>query len=122
MEEAKKPQAADNGSGYVALVITKFAGWLLLIAAGCVAGLARPKSDTIADKIYQTVQPRDWNMELLAYAGPLLIAAILCTPIGLGIYLLGLGQKRYAFPVSLIVTGVLSIAGLVAFLVYTPGL
>ena len=30
-------------------------------------------------------------------------------------------MKKYGFPVSLILSGLLGIAGLVAFLLYTPG-
>lgn len=121
MAKAKKPQPVEHGLGYGLLVFTKFAGWLLVLAAGALVGLARPKSDTIADKIYQTVQRQRWNMELIEYVGPVLVAAIACTLIGLVIYLIGLRGKRYAFPVSLILTGLIGVAGLIAFLTYTPG-
>lgn len=121
MADSKKRNTENQGFGYVLLVLTKFAGWVFLIVAGCLVGMARPKSSTIADKIYQTVQRQRWNMDLIEHVAPVLIAAIVCTPIGLAIYLIGLRQKRYAFPVSLIVTGLLAVAALVAFYQYAPG-
>ena len=121
MADAKKGKAGDEGLGHVLLLLLKFAGWLLLIAAGCLVVLARPPSSTIADKIYQTVPRQEWNMDLIRHIGPVLVAAIACTPIGLVIYSLGIRLKKYGFPVSLILTGLLAIAGLVAFLRYTPG-
>ena len=50
-----------------------------------------------------------------------LIAAIACTPVGLVMYALGIRNGKHRFPVSLILTGLLGVAGLVAFLLYTPG-
>ena len=121
MADAKKGKAGDEGLGHVLLLLLKFAGWRLLIAAGCVLVLARPPSSTIADRIYQTVPRQEWNMDLIRHIGPVLVAAIACTPIGLVIYALGIRLKKYGLPVSLILSGLLSVAGLVAFLLYTPG-
>jgi hypothetical protein len=121
MADAKEAQAAEEDLGHALLLILKFAGWLLLIAAACIVGLARPPSSTIADKIYQTVPRQEWNMDLIRNMGPVLVAAIACTPIGLIIYSLGVRTRKYRLPVSLILTGLLGVAGLAAFLVYTPG-
>jgi hypothetical protein len=121
MVDAKKGKAGDEDLGHVLLLLLKFAGWLLLIAAGCLVVLARPPLSTIADKIYQTIPRREWNMDLIRHIGPVLVAAIACTPIGLVIYSLGIRDGKYGFPISLILSGLLSIAGLVAFLRYTPG-
>jgi|GEM_PF-2623441 len=121
MVDAKKSRAGDKGPGHALLLLTKFAGWILLIAAACIVGLARPPSSTIADRIYQTVPRQEWNMDLIRHIGPVLVAAIACTPIGLSIYALGIRSRKYGFPVSVILTGLLAIAGLVAFLRYTPG-
>ena len=121
MEDAKKNKTGKQGPGHTWLLLTQFAGWLLLIAAACILGLARPQSSTIADRIYQTVPRREWNMDLIRHIGPVLVAAIGCTPIGLLIYALGLRRGRHAFPVSLILTGLLAVAGLIAYLRYTPG-
>jgi hypothetical protein len=121
MAEAKKAKAGDEDVGHVLLLILKFAGWFLLIAAACMLGLARPPSSTIADKIYQTVPPQEWNMDLIRHMGPVLVAAIVCTPMGLLIYYLGIRERKYGLPVSLILTGLLGVAGLVAFLRFTPG-
>jgi hypothetical protein len=121
MAEEKKAKAGDKALGHTFLLLLKFAGWLLLIAAGCMLGLARPPSSTIADRIYQTVPRQEWNMDLIRHIGPVLVAAIACTPIGLVIYSLGIRRKQYGFPVSLILTGLLAVSGLVAFLRYTPG-
>ena len=121
MAEAKKAKARDKDLGPALLLLLKFAGWLLFIAAGCILGLARPPSSTIADKIYQTVPRQEWNMDLIRHIGPVLVAAIACTPIGLVIYSLGIRNRKYAFPFSLILSGLLAVAGLVAFLSYTPG-
>ena len=121
MADAKKGKAGDEGLGHVLLLLLKFAGWLLLIAAGCLVVLARPPSSTIADKIYQTVPRQEWNMDLIRHIGPVLVAAIACTPIGLVIYSLGIRSRKYGFPVSLILTGLLAVAALVAFIRYTPG-
>jgi hypothetical protein len=60
-------------------------------------------------------------MDLIRHIGPVLVAAIACTPIGLVIYSLGIPHRKYALPVSLILSGLLAVAGLVAFLRYTPG-
>jgi hypothetical protein len=84
-------------------------------------GLAKPPPSTIADRIYQTVPRQEWNMDLIRNIGPVLVAAIACTPIGLFIYALGIPRKKYGLPVSLILTGLLGVAGLVAYLLYTPG-
>jgi hypothetical protein len=121
MADAKKGKAGDQDLGHVLLLLIKFAGWLLLIAAGCLLGLAKPPSSTIADRIYQTVPRQEWNMDLIRHIGPALAAAIACTPIGLVIYSLGIRRRKYDVPVSLILTGLLAVAGLVAFLRYTPG-
>ena len=121
MADVKKGKAGDEYFGHVLLLLLKFAGWLLLIAAGCLVVLARPPSSTIADKIYQTVPRQEWNMDLIRHIGPALVAAIACTPIGLIVYSLGIRGKKYGLPVSLILTGLLAVAGLVAFLRYTPG-
>jgi len=80
--EAKKGKAGDEDLGHVLLLLLKFAGWLLLIAADCQIVLARPPLSTIADKIYQTVPCQDWNMDLIRHIGPVLVVAIACTPIG----------------------------------------
>ena len=121
MADEKKGKAGGLDLGNVLLLLLKFAGWFLLIAAGCILGLARPTATTIADRIYQTVPRQEWNMDLIRHMGPVLVAAIGCTPFGLVIYALGIRGKRHAFPVSLILTGLLAVAGLVAFLIYTPG-
>jgi hypothetical protein len=121
MADAKKAEAGDQGFGLVLLLLLKFAGWLLLIAAGCLVVLARPPSSTIADRIYQTVPRQEWNTDLIRHIGPVLVAAIACTPIGLVIYSLGIQRRKYALPVSLILSGLLAVTGLVAFLRYTPG-
>ena len=121
MADSKKGKAGDQDLGHVLLLLLKFAGWLLLIAAGCLVVLARPPSSTIADKIYQTVPRQEWNMDLIRHIGPVLVAAIACTPMGLLIYYLGIRERKYGLPVSLILTGLLGVAGLVAFLRYTPG-
>lgn len=121
MADEKKGKAGDQDLGYVLLLLLKLAGWLLLIAAGCLLVLARPPSTTIADRIYQTVPRQEWNTDLIRHIGPVLVAAIACTPIGLVIYSLGILRRKYAFPVSLILSGLLAVAGLIAFLRYTPG-
>jgi hypothetical protein len=121
MAEAKKGKAGDEDLGHVLLLLLKFAGWLLLIASGCILVLARPPATTIADRIYQTVPRQEWKMDLIRHIGPVLVAAIACTPIGLVIYSLGLRLKKYGFPVSLILSGLLAVVALVAFLRYTPG-
>jgi hypothetical protein len=121
MADAKTAKTRDEDLGHALLLLLKFAGWLLFIAAGCILGLARPPSSTIADKIYQTVPRQEWNMDLIRYIGPVLVAAIACTPIGLVIYSLGIRSRKYGFPVSLILSGLLAVAGLIAFLSYTPG-
>lgn len=121
MADTKKGMAGDQDLGHGLLLLLKFAGWLLLIAAGCILGLARPPMSTIADRIYQIVPRQEWNMELIRHIGPVLVAAIACTPMGLVIYSLGIRRKKYGFPVSLILTGLLAVAGLVVFLRYTPG-
>ncbi len=121
MPDTKKKKAGDQGVGHVLLAVTQVAGWVLLIVAGCLVGLARPQSTTIADKIFQTTQRQTWDMDLIGYVGPVLIAAIACTPVGLAIYLLGLRGHRYSFPVSVVLTGLLGVAGLVAFILYKPG-
>jgi hypothetical protein len=121
MADAKKAKAGDRHPGHVVLLLLKLAGWLLLITAGCIFGLAKPPSTTIADRIYQIVPRQEWNMDLIRHIGPVLVAAIACTPIGLVIYSLGIRRKEYGFPVSLILTGLMAVAGLVAFLRYTPG-
>ena len=121
MADSKKGKAGDKDLGLVVLLLLKFAGWFLLIAAACMLGLARPPSSTIADKIYQTVPPKEWNMDLIRHMGPVLVAAIACTPMGLLIYYRGIRERKYGLPVSLIMTGLLGVAGLVAFLRYTPG-
>ena len=121
MADEKKGKAGDEDLGYVLLLLLKFAGWLLLIAAGSLIVLARPPSATIADRIYQTVPRQEWNTDLIRHIGPVLVAAIACTPIGLVIYSLGIQQRKYALPVSLLISGLLAVAGLVAFLRYTPG-
>lgn len=121
LAEDDRTKAGEQDLGHALLLLLKFAGWLLLIAAGCLLGLARPPSSTIADRIYQTAPRQEWNMNLIRNMGPVLIAAIACTPIGLVIYSLGARTRKHGFPVSLILTGLLGVAGLVAFLVYTPG-
>ncbi len=121
MADAKKGKAGNQDLGHVLLLLLQFAGWLLLIAAGCLIGLAKPESTTIADRIYQVVPRHEWNMDLIRHIGAVLVAAIGCTPIGLVIYSLGMRRKKYGFPVSLILTGLLAVAGLVAYLRYTPG-
>jgi hypothetical protein len=121
MADEKKGNAGDQNLGHVLLLLLKFAGWLLFIAAGCLLVLARPPSTTIADRIYQTVPRQEWNMDLIRHIGPVLLAAIACTPIGLVIYSLGIQRRKYALPVSLILSGLLAVTGLVAFLRYTPG-
>lgn len=121
MADAKKGKTGDQDLGHVLLLLLKFAGWLLLISAGCLLVLARPPSTTIADKIYQTVPRQEWNTDLIRHIGPVLVAAIACSPIGLGIYSLGIRRKKYGLPVSLILSGLLAVAGLVAFLRHTPG-
>ena len=121
MADEKKGKAGDQDLGYVLLLLLKFAGWLLLIAAGCILVLARPPSTTIADRIYQTVPRQEWDTDLIRNIGPVLVASIACTPIGLVIYSLGIQRRKYDLPVSLILSGLLAVAGLVAFLRYTPG-
>ena len=121
MADAKNHKAGDQDIGHVLLLLLKFAGWLLLIAAGCMLVLARPPSTTIADRIYQNVPRQEWNTDLIRHIGPLLVASIACTPISLVIYSLGIQRRKYALPVSLILSGLLAVAGLVAFLLYTPG-
>ncbi len=121
MADAKRRKTGDQGPGHSWLLLTQFAGWLLIIAAACILGLARPQATTIADRIYQTVPRQGWNMGLIRHIGPVLVAAIGCTLLGLLIYALGLRRGRISFPVSLILTGLLAAAGLVAFLRYTPG-
>ena len=121
MADEKKGKAGDQDLGYVLLLLLKFAGWFLLIAAGSMLVLARPPSTTIADRIYQTVPRQEWNTDLIRHIGPLLVASIACTPISLVIYSLGIQRRKYALPVSLILSGLLAVAGLVAFLRYTPG-
>jgi hypothetical protein len=60
-------------------------------------------------------------MDLIRHMGPVLVAAIACTLIGLVVYSLRMQGRKYNFPVSLILSGLLAVAGLVAFLLYTPG-
>jgi len=121
MADVKKGKAGDEDLGHVLLLLLKFSGWLLLFAAGSLVVLARPPSSTIADRIYQTVPRQEWNMDLIRHIGPALVAAIACTPIGLLIYSLRIRGKKHGLPISLILTGLLAVAGLVAFLRYTPG-
>ena len=116
MTDARKGKTGRQDLGQVWLALMKLAGWLLLIVAVCILGLAKPETNTIADRIYQTASKREWNMELVRYIAPVLAAGIGCTWIGLIVYFLGFRSRKYALPVSLIVTGLLSAAGLVAYL------
>lgn len=107
-------KVSKNDLGHALLIILKLAGWLSLIIAGCLLGLAKPETDTFYDRIYQTVPRQEWNLDLIRHMRPFLIASIACTPLGFVVYLTGIGRKKYAFPVSLVITGLLSVAGLVA--------
>lgn len=119
--DAKTGKAVIHNLGHVLLVILKLAGWLLLIVAGCFLGLAKPETSTFADKIYQTTPRQEWNMDLIRQMGPFLVAAIACTPLGFVIYLAGIPRRRYAFPLSLVLTGLFALAGLYAYLRHFPG-
>ena len=121
MPDTRNRKTEKRDIGQALLVVLKLAGWLLLFAAGCVVGLAKPETSTFYDRLYQTTPRQAWDMHLVRHAGPLLIAVIACTPAGFAVYLAGIARKRYAFPVSLVLTGLISIAGLIAFLRYAPG-
>jgi len=121
MADAKNGKAVNHDLGHVLLVMLKLAGWLLLIVGGCFLGLAKPETSTFYDKIYQTTPRQEWNMDLVRHIGPALVAAIACTPLGFVIYLIGIPRRKYAFPLSLVLTGLFSLAGLYAYLRHTPG-
>jgi hypothetical protein len=119
MAQTSTGKARNQDFGRISLASLKLAGWLLLIVAGCLLGLAKPETSTIADRIYLTARQREWNTDLLQPIGPILVAGIGCTALGLVVYCLGIRNRKYALPVSLIVTGLISVAGLIAYLVYT---
>lgn len=119
MADKKRGETASSEAGYALLVILKLAGWLLLFAAGCLVGLAKPETTTFYDKIYQTTPRQEWNMELIRRVPALLTAGIACTPLGLVVYLTGIRSRKYGFPVSLVLTGLLAVAALVAYHAYT---
>ena len=116
MADAKKALSGRQDLGRVVLVLMKLAGWLTLIVAVGIVGLAKPETNTIADRIYQTASKREWNTELLRHIVPVLIAGIGCTSIGMALYFIEFRSRKYALPVSLIVTGSLCLAGLLAYL------
>jgi hypothetical protein len=60
-------------------------------------------------------------MDLIERTGPFLLAGIGCSLLGLAVYLIGLFSRRYAFPVSLVLSGLLS-AALYAYLSNSFGL
>jgi hypothetical protein len=117
MPDANRDEARNRDPGSLVLVVLRVAGWLLLLLAGGLLGLAKPETTTIADKIFQTARTPKWDMDLVQLIGPVLIAGMGCTAMGLAIHYLGNRDKKYALPVSLIVTGLLSLAGLVVYLV-----
>ncbi len=119
MADRKKGEPPVHDAGYALLVILKLAGWLLLFGAGCLAGMAKPEMTTFYDRIYQTTPRQEWNMELIRPIPAVLIAGIACTPLGLAVYLAGIRSRKYGFPVSLVLTGVLAAAGLIAYRAYT---
>ena len=119
MADRKRGEAQVYDAGYALLVILKLAGWLLVFAAGCLVGLAKPETTTFYDKIYQTTPRQEWNMELIRHIPAVLIAGIGCTPLGLVVYLTGIRGRKYGFPVSLVLTGLLAAAALVAYRAYT---
>ena len=121
MEAVKNGRTLHHDLGHVLLVILKLAGWLLLIVAGCFLGMAKPETSTFYDRIYQTTPRQAWDMDLIRQMGPYLVASIACTPIGFFIYLVGIPRRRYGFPLSLVLSGLFSLACLYAYLKYSPG-
>jgi hypothetical protein len=122
MPKEENRKAPEKDLGHVLLILIKLTGWLLLIIAGCLLGLAKPETSTFYDRIYHNVPRQEWNIDLIRHMHPFLIGAIACTPLGFVIYLTGIRRRKYGFPFSLVITGLLSVAGLVAYLRYAPGL
>ena len=121
MAGASTGKKSDHDPGRIALVALKLAGWLLLLAAACMFGLAKPEPTTFYDRVYYTKPRQEWNMDLIQHTGPFLLAGIGCTLLGLVVYLSGVRRRKYGFPVSLVVTGLLS-AALYAYLNHSYGL
>lgn len=120
MAVPKRDQTEEKETGRVLLTVVTVGGWLFLVVAACLFGLAKPDPNTFYDRVYYKATRQAWNLDLIEPTGPILLTGIGCTLAGFGIYLAGIRHKKYRFPVSLLVTGLLS-AALYAYLDRTFG-
>ena len=99
------------------LVWLGVAGWLLVFAAFLLLGYAKPEVTTFFDRYFQVRVRSHWRMELVRYIFYCMVGGTLLSLTGIVINLKRHRRRTDEFRVSLILVGMISLAGVIFYLI-----
>lgn len=114
-------QGPDGTIRFVRLVT--FLSWLLLFSAFILISLARPRYDTMFERVYDTFRfgsyPMSmWNKTMLRYAFYVLIPMVGLSIIGIILNGQRHKRKRDRYSKSLFLTGIIALAGSILYYIF----
>ena len=108
--------------GHGLMIFFNLLGWCLIVAALIIIGMARPEMSTVYDDLHRYIPRKRWNMDMIRNIGPLMFSGVALSLVGVSLHfiLVKTKQVQNVYPVSLIITGALSLIGLFFFMSIKP--
>ena len=94
-------------------------GWLLMLAALIVLGLAKPEEVTFYDRHFNIARDTNWNYSLRSIIFYMMILGFSVSVLGLTINLKRLRRRDDEYRISLILMGFISLLGIIIYLLST---
>ena len=91
-------------------------GWLLMFVALIIIGVAKPQTETFFDRSFDVDVRAAWNENLLQNIFYIMILGFVISLIGLMINKRRARRKDDELRISLVALGIISIAGIIAYL------
>ena len=104
------------------MICFNLVGWALIVVALIIIGIARPEMSTVYDDLHRYIPRKRWDMDMIKNIGPIMFSGVGLSLIGLSLHFILVKTKQIPnnYPVSLIITGVLSLVGLFIILSINP--
>ncbi|MFC1591438.1 hypothetical protein ACFL43_02820 [Thermodesulfobacteriota bacterium] len=93
-------------------------GWLLLLVAMMVFHEARPDPETVTSRFNKAFVETSWDYDLARYIFYLMVLGLVMSLAGLGINARRLRRKLDQVRINLVALGVISLVGIVAYLLF----